>query len=90
MMGYTREEKERLITWVLYPSPIATWATNLTIRLYSYAERTAGYDSEDDFSTVDLTTWPLRARIADWLGDRADDLSRWANHRKTVRRLKKK
>ena len=88
-LGLPDEAQERLLTLVLYPSPITTHAMNTAGALWAYAERGAGYEDPDDprLEHDDRSNWPFRCRVADWLGCRFDTLGFWANRRKAARRL---
>ena len=85
---YTREQVDRLITVIFNPSPSYKAAMAIVPKLYGYSEWVAGVTDEGVRAGTNppRCEWPRRARFADWLGDRVDDLGIWANARRAQRR----
>ena len=85
---YTPEQVDRLVTMICNPSPVHKAAMAIVPKLYGYSERVAGVTDEGVRAGTNprRCEWAVRARFADWLGDRVDDLGLWANGRRAARR----
>lgn len=83
----TPEQRERLVTRIIDPSPVTEAADLLAMRLFRLAERWAGIDPDEWPS--EPATWPWHSRLVSWVGLRVDDLGVWANGRRARRRLRR-
>lgn len=83
ILDVEHDKNQRLLNAVMRPWP----CSDVTVRLYRWAELHAGEDPDSEFVSTDRTRWPLRCKAAYWLADRFNDFDlAWVQRRRFVGR----